>query len=73
MVGETGKCVRTDSDGDKILISGTSESDGSKGTWGLEGLTGKFVGATGSGTWWMEADDGNYYLACFDGSWKPAM
>ncbi len=73
VVGETGKCVRTDSDGDKILISGTSEGDGSKGTWGLEGLTGKFVGATGSGTWWMEGDDGNYYLACFDGSWKPAM
>jgi hypothetical protein len=73
LIDETGKCVRTDADGDKILIFGVSEGDGSKGTWGMEGLTGKFVGATGSGTWWMEADDGNYYLACFDGSWKPAM
>jgi len=72
VVGSTDKCVRTDADGDKILILGEYEGDGSRGTWGMEGLTGKFVGATGSGTWWMEADDGNYYLACFDGSWKPA-
>jgi hypothetical protein len=71
LIDQTGKCVRTDADGDRVLISATSEGDGSTGKWGLEGLTGKFVGATGSGSWEITADDGTYYHVCFDGSWTP--
>ena len=69
VVDHTGKCVRTDKDGDKILVSVGSFETLSNGTWTIEGLTGKFLGIKGAGTWRVLAENDKYYHACFDMTW----
>lgn len=77
IAGSTGEgrwyCVRTDPAGDQFLIIGSMNpdiSEGITGTWKLEGLTGKWVGATGAGAWgpilethWPD----RYYADSFNG------
>ena len=66
------RCVRTDVGGDKLLIKGQvlGCDNGSPlcGTWELEGLTGKWIGANGGGKWWDVGSKDEHYILCFDGS-----
>jgi hypothetical protein len=68
-----GQCVRTDSQGDKFLVSGTPEvldNTGVRGKWKLVGLTGKWIGASGSGEFWDAGSgkDNKHTFQCFSGS-----
>ncbi len=69
-----GRCVRTDPQGDKFLISSKIEAfnstGGMTGKWKMDGLTGKWVGATGGGEWWDAGSgkDGKHYFLCFNGT-----
>ena len=70
MINQLGKCIRTDKDGDKVLIIGGATSDNlTTGTFSFEGLTGKFVGVKGSGTWRDMANDAEYYHTCFEANY----
>ncbi len=69
------RCVRTDPQGDQLLVIGKpsgTNSTGLTGTWELRGLTGKWVGATGGGDWW-DAGSGKgekHYFLCFKGTFE---
>ncbi|MBI1394975.1 MAG: hypothetical protein GC151_03265 [Betaproteobacteria bacterium] len=70
-----GRCVRTDPQGDKLLIIGKVEGfngSGMTGTWKLVGLTGKWVGASGGGEWWDAGSgkDNKHYFLCFNGTYE---
>lgn len=70
-----GRCVRTDPQGDKLLIIGKVtgfNKTGMVGKWTLKGLTGKWVGASGGGEWW-DAGSGKgdkHYFLCFNGNYE---
>jgi hypothetical protein len=70
MINQLAKCIRTDKDGDKVLIIGGATSDNlTTGTFDIEGLTGKFAGVKGSGTWRDTANDAEYYHTCFEATY----
>lgn len=67
IVSQLARCIRTDEDGDKVLVIGGATNDSlSEGTWQIEGLTGKFAGIKGSGTWRDTANDADHYHTCFE-------
>ena len=62
-------------EGDKLLVIGKVtgfNKTGMTGTWKLQGLTGKWVGASGNGDWW-DAGSGKgdkHYFLCFKGNYE---
>ena len=70
-----GRCVRTDQDGDKLMVIGkitVFNETGMKGIWKISGLTGKWVGTSGNGEWWDAGSgaDGKHYFLCFSGNYQ---
>lgn len=70
------RCVRTDALGDKFLIVGKvkaySPTGAMMGSYTINGLTGKWVGAKGGGNFSEDAGSGKdnkHYFVCFDGSY----
>lgn len=68
------RCVRTDADGDKFLVTGKVKAYDARGamtgTYTLTGLTGKWVGASGGGNFTEgpgSGKDNRHYFVCFDG------
>lgn len=73
-ISGTGRCVRTDRDGDTFAVLAEIDSfsavGGTAGEWAIEGLTGKWVGATGSGRFAVESQSDVHYFMCFDGEFN---
>lgn len=68
------RCVRTDADGDKFLVTGKVKAydarGGMTGAYTVTGLTGKWVGANGGGNFVEgpgSGKDNQHYFVCFDG------
>ena len=68
------RCVRTDADGDKFLITGKVKAYDARGamtgSYTVSGLTGKWVGASGGGNFSEgpgSGKDNKHYFVCFDG------
>lgn len=68
------RCVRSDAQGDKFLITGKVKSytatGAMSGSYTVTGLTGKWVGASGGGNFVEDAGSGKdnkHYFVCFDG------
>lgn len=68
------RCVRTDAQGDRFLITGKVKSYDANGamtgSYTVSGLTGKWVGASGGGNFTEgpgSGKDNKHYFVCFDG------